>query len=73
MPESNEKMKIVVSKNGPYVVSGNVPLSIQVITPNKEGFSWDWIEGKKFETQGTYKLCRCGTFKKQAFLRWHSL
>jgi CDGSH-type Zn-finger protein len=67
MPESKEKMKIVVSKNGPYVVSGDIPLSIQVITPNKEGLSWDWIEGKKFETKGTYKLCRCGNSKTRPF------
>lgn len=53
-------MKIVVSKDGPYEVSGAVPLAIQVITPNEEGFSWDWTEGRSFPVQPTYKLCRCG-------------
>jgi hypothetical protein len=33
--------KIVVSKDGPYIVSGNVPLAVQTITPNREGLSWD--------------------------------
>jgi len=52
--------KIVVSKDGPYIVSGNVPLAIQVITPNREGLSWDWKEGKNFGTGQEYNLCRCG-------------
>jgi len=67
MPATKDKMKIVVSKNGPYIVSGDVPLNVQVITPNKEGFSWDWVEGKKFDIKGTYKLCRCGQSKTKPF------
>ncbi|MEO9321835.1 MAG: CDGSH iron-sulfur domain-containing protein [Nitrososphaera sp.] len=59
--------KIVISKNGPYLVTGDVPLSIQVITPNKEGFSWDWTEGKKFSTGAEYALCRCGKSNKKPF------
>jgi CDGSH-type Zn-finger protein len=59
--------KIVVSKNGPYLVSGSIPLSIQVITPNKEGFSWDWVESRKFPTQSEYALCRCGQSKNKPF------
>ena len=38
---SGEK-RIVVSKDGPYLVSGDIPLTVQTITPNVEGFSWDW-------------------------------
>lgn len=64
--KSREK-KIVVSKNGPYLVSGGIPLSIQTITPNKEGFSWDWTEGKSFNTQPEYALCRCGQSKNKPF------
>jgi CDGSH-type Zn-finger protein len=65
--EDNEP-KIVVSKNGPYVVKGNVPLSIQVIAPNKEGFSWEWKEAKEFETpSGGYALCRCGHSSHKPF------
>jgi CDGSH-type Zn-finger protein len=58
-PELDDS-KIVVSKNGPYIVTGNIPLSIQAITPNREGFSWDWVEGKKFDAEHEYALCRCG-------------
>jgi CDGSH-type Zn-finger protein len=59
--------KIVVSKDGPYRVSGGVPLTMQIITPNKEGFSWDWKKAKTFETQQEYSLCRCGQSKNKPF------
>jgi CDGSH-type Zn-finger protein len=68
MTPQEEKMKIVVSENGPYIVSGDVPLSIQTITPNKEGLSWDWIKGKTFRTdESGYRLCRCGRSGNKPF------
>lgn len=59
--------KIVVSKDGPYLVSGDVPLNIQLIVPNKEGFSWDWKEAKDLKTGSSYSLCRCGHSKNKPF------
>jgi CDGSH-type Zn-finger protein len=64
---AKKKAKIVVSKNGPYVVSGGVPIQIQIITPNKEGFSWDWVAGKSLPTEEEVHLCRCGQSKKKPF------
>jgi CDGSH-type Zn-finger protein len=66
MPKSAEK-KIVVSKDGPYMVSGDVPLSIQIIAPNKEGLSWDWNEAKTIKAGKSYSLCRCGHSKNKPF------
>ena len=60
-------MKIVITKDGPYRVSGNVPLTLQVITSDKEGFSWDWKQGKTFDTKSDYELCRCGGSKTKPF------
>jgi hypothetical protein len=40
MSKSEEK-KIIIAKNGPYIVSGDIPLTVEVITNNKEGYSWD--------------------------------
>ncbi len=48
-------------------MSGDVPLSVQVITANREGFSWDWKQGKTFHTEPEYKLCRCGRSKNKPF------
>jgi len=59
--------KIIVSKNGPYMVTGKIPLSIQIIKPNRHGLSWDWVEGKKFHTGSQYALCRCGHSKNMPF------
>ena len=64
-----EAPRIVVSKDGPYVVTGEVPVSIQVIEPNKEGLSWEWKQGKEFPVNGKmeYSLCRCGQSKTKPF------
>src|SRR3990170_2426077 len=60
--------KIVVSKDGPYLVTGKIPLSMQIITPNKEGLSWEWKEAKEFDTKNSeYSLCRCGQSKTKPF------
>lgn len=68
LAKSKRGMKIVVSKDGPYQVSGDVPLSMQIITPNKEGLSWDWKLGKEFDPKTPeYSLCRCGQSKNKPF------
>jgi CDGSH-type Zn-finger protein len=59
--------KIVVTPDGPYVVSGGVPLGVQVIRPNAEGLSWNWEEGRTFEAPGEYALCRCGQSRNKPF------
>jgi CDGSH-type Zn-finger protein len=60
-------LKIVVSENGPYIVTGGVPLSVQTIEPNGEGLSWDWKEGRSFPIDKEYHLCRCGHSKNKPF------
>ena len=67
MPKTSSRMKIVVSKDGPYLVSGSVPLKVQVITPNSEGFSWEWKDGEKFQAGKEYNLYRCGQSKNKPF------
>lgn len=53
-------VKIEVSKNGPYLVSGDLPLSEQWIVTNADGDSLEYREGKKFPASPSYALCRCG-------------
>ena len=52
--------KIEVTKNGPYLVSGSLPLSEQHIVTNAEGESLDYQEDKQYPAQAQYALCRCG-------------
>jgi CDGSH-type Zn-finger protein len=52
--------KIEVTKDGPYLVNGGVPLAEQWIETNAAGESLDYREGKPFPTSQQYALCRCG-------------
>ena len=59
--------KIEVTKDGPYLVSGDLPLSEQWIVTNAEGDSLEYREGKKFPAQPQYALCRCGQSANKPF------
>ena len=54
------KYKIKVTKNGPYVVSGGVPLSEQTMGIDEDGQCHGWKETKKYPVEETYALCRFG-------------
>jgi CDGSH-type Zn-finger protein len=59
--------KIEVTKDGPYLVSGGVPLGEQWIVTNDEGESLEYREGKTFQTSQQYALCRCGQSGNKPF------
>lgn len=52
--------KIKITKNGPYLVSGAVPLCKEVIGTNDDGESVTWEPGSAYPVQAQYALCRCG-------------
>lgn len=66
MTEENPP-KVIVNPHGPYRVIGRVPLSVQKIVPNAKGESWDWAEGRRFDVEEEYFLCRCGQSKNKPF------
>jgi CDGSH-type Zn-finger protein len=51
-------MKIKIVRNGPYIVSGGVPLRESVITPKGDGY--EYKPGRPLPQAETYALCRCG-------------
>ncbi len=59
--------RIVVRENGPYVVSGDLPLSEQWIATNDQGESLDYREGESYQTAPEYELCRCGQSGNKPF------
>jgi CDGSH-type Zn-finger protein len=65
--DEHPAQKIVVSPHGPYRVVGRIPLALQEIVPNSKGESWDWSEGRSFDVQDEYFLCRCGQSKNKPF------
>jgi len=65
--ESNSKQKITVSKNGPYIVTGKIPIVDQIIGIDSAGVPIEWRAGKKYPLQEKCGLCRCGQSKNMPF------
>jgi CDGSH-type Zn-finger protein len=59
--------KIKVSKDGPYLVSGNVPLIQEKSVNGVEGEPCCWEKVKDFESKEEYSLCRCGKSKAKPY------
>jgi len=61
-----EKSKIMITKDGPYLISGDLPIDKQIIGIGKDNEPEKWIRGKKYPAKSC-ALCRCGQSKKQPF------
>lgn len=57
-PAAATAPRITITEDGPYVVSGSVPLLLEAITPN--GGHLEYRILRTFPLQQTYALCRCG-------------
>ncbi|GLZ77624.1 iron-binding protein [Actinorhabdospora filicis] len=60
-------MRIKVTGDGPYRVTGGVPLSRQTIGVDAQGQSVEWREGPGFDHGDVYELCRCGRSGSKPF------
>lgn len=58
-------MRIKITKDGPYVVSGNIPLNEEIIT--LVGHHREYHPGRDLPQSNTYALCRCGRTKTPPF------
>ncbi len=67
MAEKSGGKKVRIETNGPYHVSGGVPLSEQIIITDEEGHPVKWEEGKRYPRQEKYRLCRCGGSRNKPF------
>lgn len=59
--------QILITLNGPYEVSGAVPLNRQTMVPDENGIPQKWEEKESIEAEETYWLCRCGHSKNKPF------
>jgi CDGSH-type Zn-finger protein len=59
--------KVTVAKNGPYLVSGNLPLKKEIIVSNGNGESVAWRDGEGYPDRERYALCRCGKSGSKPF------
>jgi CDGSH-type Zn-finger protein len=64
---ANKQVSVVISRDGPYIVSGDAPLTEEIIGANAEGESMQWQRGKAYDAPEKYALCRCGQSAKAPF------
>jgi CDGSH-type Zn-finger protein len=55
-----EGPRIRVSKDGPYLVAGGVPIVRRTILTDEKGESVAWGTGERLATRESCALCRCG-------------
>ena len=60
MADAESVPSIVVTKDGPYVVTGPVTVEHQVICTDDTGASWTWKRGATVPCADSFRLCRCG-------------
>lgn len=59
--------RIKVTRKGPYLVLGWVPLQKQIIIADSEGTATEWQPSIKYAPQERFLLCRCGQSKNKPF------
>jgi CDGSH-type Zn-finger protein len=64
---AHDNFQIKIRKDGPYEVSGGVPLEQNIPISDSEGIPYDWRTGGIYPTQEKYLLCRCGESKTTPF------
>ncbi len=65
--ENNNARKIVVERDGPYFVHGDVPLVRKTQIVSEHGEPLTWKKEEAIETHGEYALCRCGQSHTKPF------
>jgi len=63
----DSSMRITVTRDGPYLVTGGVPLIVMEICNDEEGNCRTWRMVKEFLIQESYALCRCGQSQNKPF------
>jgi CDGSH-type Zn-finger protein len=58
--ELEDDAHVKIKKNGPYLVYGGIPVTIETIEPNSAGGSGEWKRGRAIDVPEKYALCRCG-------------
>lgn len=67
MKDKKDKLRIRVTKDGPLIITGKVPLIQEIIVIGGDGEPAAWKKGTSYPDQGTYALCRCGASRNKPF------
>src|ERR671939_776198 len=65
--DTRREMAITVEKDGPYRVTGAVPVARQTIVADAAGNSIEWWQGESLDAGEEYTLCRCGGSQTKPF------
>lgn len=58
---------ITITKGGPYIVKGDVPLTEDAIAESADGSHLEYHRVREFDVKDEYELCRCGHSKHMPF------
>ncbi len=61
------KQRIKVTKNGPYVVTGRIPIAREKVIIGSDGEPERWEPGEAYPDRDTCALCRCGHSKSKPY------
>jgi CDGSH-type Zn-finger protein len=67
MQGANAAFRITVQENGPYVVSGGVPINRKSVVYSGAHEPLTWRKDATLEGDATYRLCRCGQSSQKPF------
>lgn len=59
--------RIKVTEDGPYLVSGGVPLAEEIVCVDDDGEPHGWQEGRRYRARESYALCRCGQSQQMPY------
>lgn len=62
-----KEAKVIVVKDGPYIISGKMPMVKEIIEIGKENEPEKWMKGEKYPEKEPCALCRCGQSKNKPF------
>ncbi len=62
-----KKRRIKVTKDGPYIVCGCLPLTRDYVVIGVDGEPAGWEKGPAYPERATYALCRCGQSQNKPF------
>jgi CDGSH-type Zn-finger protein len=62
-----KEAKIMITKDGPYLVYGDLPIDKQIIGIGEEKEPEKWIPSKQVPSGKSCALCRCGGSKNKPF------
>lgn len=64
---ANKGARVKVSRDGPYIVSGSIPLIREIEVRGADGLPREWKKVADYPEKETYSLCRCGETKGAPF------